>query len=164
HNLGVGELGQNYEFATEIPTVRTPSEVLTFQGYRRPRGKVATRNYIGIISTVNCSATASKWIAQAFDDRLLADYPNVDGVVALVHNGGCSFQFDGPEHRQLARVLGGFARHPNIGAYLVVGLGCEASQPSYLVDQYDLVQLDLPGKKEPLPLVMNIQDEGGVRK
>ncbi|MGD9853392.1 MAG: UxaA family hydrolase [Planctomycetaceae bacterium] len=164
HNLGVGELGTRYEFATEIPTVRQPAELLTFRGYRRPRGKVATRNYIGIISTVNCSATASKWIAQAFRDELLDDFPNVDGVVALVHGGGCAFGFDGPEHRQLARVLGGFARHPNIGAYLVVGLGCEASQPSYLVDQYDLVQLDIAGRKEPLPLVMNIQDEGGVRK
>ncbi len=164
HNLGVGDLGTDYEYATDIPPAPQASELLSFMGYRRPNGKVATRNYIGIISTVNCSATASKWIAQAFDDELLAQYPNVDGVVALVHNGGCSFQFDGSEHRQLARVLGGFAKHPNIGAYLVVGLGCEASQPSYLVDQYDLVQLDLPGRKEQLPLVMNIQDEGGVRK
>lgn len=163
HNLGVGDLQQQYQFATEVPP-DPPRLERTFQGYRRADGRAATRNYIGIVSTVNCSATASKWIAQAVSEQILADYPNVDGVVPLVHKGGCSWQFDGPEHRQLARVLGGFARHPNIGAYLVVGLGCEASQPSYLVDNYDLVQLDLPGREEKLPLVMNIQEEGGMRK
>ena len=164
HNLGVGDLGQNYEFATAVPEDPLRPEPRTFQGYRRPDGRAATRNYIGIISTVNCSATASKWIAQAFDESILADYPNVDGIVPLMHKGGCSWQFDGPEHRQLARVLGGFAKHSNIGAYLVVGLGCEASQPSYLVDNYGLVQLDIPSREQPPPLVMNIQDEGGTRK
>ena len=164
HNLGVGDLQQKYEFATDVPPDPPSPEPRSFQGYRRADGRAATRNYIGIVSTVNCSATASKWIAQAFDDELLAEFPNVDGVVPLVHNGGCSWEFDGPEHRQLARVLGGFARHANIGAYLIVGLGCEASQPSYLVDNYGLVQLDLPGRQEPPPLVMNIQDEGGIRK
>jgi len=84
--------------------------------------------------------------------------------VPLVHKGGCSWQFDGPEHQQLARVLGGFARHANIGAYLVVGLGCEASQPSYLVDNYGLVQIEIPGQQQQPPLVMNIQDEGGMQK
>ncbi len=163
HNLGVGELSTDYAYATDVPP-DPPRLDGTFQGYRRGDGRAATRNYIGIISTVNCSATASKWIARAFDETLLADFPNVDGIVPLVHSGGCSWQFDGPEHRQLARVLGGFARHANIGAYLVVGLGCEASQPSYLVDSYGLVQIDVPGKKEQPPLVMNIQDEGGVRK
>jgi altronate hydrolase len=163
HNLGVGDLSQDYQFATDVPPSPAPREG-TFQGYRRGDGRVATRNYIGIISTVNCSATASKWIARAVNEELLADYPHVDGVVPLVHQGGCSWQFDGPEHRQLARVLGGFARHPNIGAYLVVGLGCEASQPSYLVDNYGLVQIEVPGRAERLPVVMNIQDEGGMRK
>jgi altronate hydrolase len=163
HNLGVGDLSQDYQYATDVPPPAAPREG-TFQGYRRGDGRVATRNYIGIVSTVNCSATASKWIARAFNEELLADYPQVDGIVPLVHQGGCSWQFDGPEHRQLARVLGGFARHPNIGAYLVVGLGCEASQPSYLVDNYGLVQLEVPGRAEQLPVVMNIQDEGGMRK
>jgi altronate hydrolase len=163
HNLGVGDLSQDYQYATDVPPPPAPREG-TFQGYRRGDGRVATRNYIGIVSTVNCSATASKWIARAVNEQLLADYPQVDGVVPLVHQGGCSWQFDGPEHRQLARVLGGFARHPNIGAYLVVGLGCEASQPSYLVDNYGLVQLEVPGRAEQLPVVMNIQDEGGMRK
>jgi altronate hydrolase len=165
HNLGVGALDLTYEFATDIPPAPSaPSVPRYFQGYRRPNGKAATRNYIGLISTVNCSATASKWIAQAFDQTLLDSYPNVDGVVALVHKGGCAMEFDGSDHRQLARTLGGFARHPNIGAYLVVGLGCEASQPSYLVDEYGLVPLEIPGRLRPMPLVMNIQDEGGVAK
>ncbi len=164
HNLGIGSLDQQYELATAAPPRPVATELRTFQGYRRPDGRTATRNYIGLISTVNCSATTSKRIAEAFDERLLADYPHVDGVVALVHKGGCSFSYDGPDHRQLARTLGGFARHPNIGAYLVVGLGCEASQPAYLVDGQGLVQLDIPGRNEPLPLTMNIQDHGGVAK
>ncbi|MEZ6064213.1 MAG: UxaA family hydrolase [Planctomycetaceae bacterium] len=118
-----------------------------------------------MISTVNCSATSSKWIAERFDEELLADFPNIDGVVPLVHKGGCAFEYGGPDHQILARTLAGFARHPNIGAYLIVGLGCETSQASYLTDSYGLTQLQLPGQ-EPgkLPTIMNIQDEGGVRK
>ncbi len=77
-------------------------------------------------------------------------------------------QFGGEDHQQLARTLAGFAKHPNIGGYLVLGLGCETGQGSFLVDRHGLVQLEGPGgvsgSSDPVPLVMNIQDEGGVRK
>ena len=163
HNLGLGELAQHYEFSTAVPPEPTPITGRTFLGYRRPDQRVGTRNYIAIVSTVNCSATTSKYIARAFDQRILAEFPNVDGILPLVHKGGCAMEFDGPDHRLLTRTLAGFARHPNIAAYLIVGLGCETGQASYLAQSPDLV--DWPGSTpRPQPLVMNIQDEGGVAK
>jgi len=165
HNLDRGQLDLNCELATDIPPEPAPIVGRTFQGYRRKDGRAATRNYIGVISTVNCSATSSKYIAQHFDEALLADFPNIDGIVALVHKGGCAMEYGGSDHQILARTLAGFARHPNIGAYLIVGLGCETSQASFLTEKHGLIQLDLPGRDpESLPVLMNIQDEGGVRK
>ena len=165
HNLGMGELSQTYEMGVDLPPDPEPITGRTFQGIVRSDGRVATRNYVGIISTVNCSATASKYVADAINAELLADYPNIDGVVALTHKGGCAFEFAGDDHQQLARTMGGFARHPNIGAYLVIGLGCEASQPSYLVEEHGLVQLDIgQPKDDKLPVMMNIQEQGGVAK
>jgi len=161
HNVTAGELSLDYEFCTEVPPAPTPMGGRTFPGYRRPDGRAATRNYIGIISTVNCSATASKYAAQAFDRSLLEQFPNVDGVVPLVHKGGCAMQYGGEDHRQLTRTLAGFARHPNIAAYVVLGLGCETAQASFLMENGGLLQL---GETSPQPLVMNIQEQGGVAK
>lgn len=162
-NVDAGQLSLDYAFATEVPPAPTPLTGRTFQGYRRPDGRAATRNYIGIISTVNCSATTSKYVAQKFDEALLAQFEHVDGVVPLVHKGGCAMQYGGEDHQQLARTLAGFARHPNIAAYVVVGLGCETSQASFLLDYGGLVQLGgLPTPRN--PLVVNIQEQGGVAK
>ncbi|MEW4489018.1 altronate dehydratase family protein [Thalassoglobus sp. JC818] len=164
HNVGLGHLGHSYEYCTSLVTLPPPKEQRTFQGFRRPDGRAATRNYVGIISTVNCSATSARYIADAFDEQLLEQYPNVDGVVALSHKGGCAFEYGGSDHRLLARTLAGFAEHPNIGAYLIVGLGCETAQASFLTDEHNLVELNLPGNESRKPLVMNIQDQGGVAK
>ena len=168
HNVEPGDLELDYAFSADVPPPPDPITGRTFQGYRRADGRVGTRNYLGIISTVNCSATASKYVARAFDEGLLEDFPNIDGIVPLVHQGGCAMQYAGDDHQQLARTLAGFARHPNIGGYLLLGLGCETGQGSFLVDQHGLVRLEVPGGasegSEPVPLVMNIQDEGGVRK
>ncbi|MBI1345460.1 altronate dehydratase [bacterium] len=163
HNVTAGELSLDYEFCTEVPPAPTPITGRTFDGYRRPDGRAATRNYIGIISTVNCSATTSKYVAQRFDASLLEQFPEVDGVVPLVHKGGCAMQYGGADHQQLARTLAGFARHPNIAAYVVIGLGCETAQASFLMEHGGLVQL---GGTTPAaaPLVINIQDAGGVAK
>jgi len=165
HNLEAGSLSLDYAFASEVPPPPEPIAGRMFQGYRRSDGRAATRNYIGIVSTVNCSATASKLVAEQFDRTILADYPNIDGVVPLIHKGGCAMQYGGEDHQQLNRVLAGFAKHANIGAYVVIGLGCETGQPAFLVDNCGLTQLEIPGRESnPLPLVMNIQDVGGVRK
>jgi len=163
HNVNVGDLQLDYAFCTETPADPTPITGRTFLGYRRPDGRAATRNYIGIISTVNCSATTSKYVAQHFDHSMLADFPNIDGVIPLVHKGGCSFEYGGPDHVQLTRTLAGFARHPNIAAYVVIGLGCETAQASFLMEQGGLVQLN-GAASSTKPPVMNIQDVGGVAK
>ena len=170
HNVEAGALSLDYAFASDVPPDPAPLTGRTFLGYRRANGRAATRNYIGIVSTVNCSAATSRFVAQQFDRRILDDYPNIDGVVPLLHKTGCAMQYGGEDHHQLARVLSGFARHPNIAAYLVIGLGCETCQASFLVDNYGLTQLQTPGE-EPSNrawgrsrLVMNIQEVGGVRK
>ena len=112
-------------------------------GYDRGDGRYGTRNYIAIISTVNCSASTSKYISERFQPTdLLRQYPNVDGVVAITHKAGCAMQYDGPDHRQLDRTLAGFARHPNVAAYILVGLGCETGQAIHLIENQGLVQLD----------------------
>src|SRR5262249_11690168 len=88
-----------------------------------------------------------------------------DGVLPLIHKGGCAMQYGGEDHSQLARTLAGFARHANIAAYIVLGLGCETGQASFLVNEHQLTQLQIPGyEAKPLPLIMNIQEEGGVGK
>ncbi|HLQ45035.1 MAG TPA: altronate dehydratase family protein [Planctomycetaceae bacterium] len=165
HNMEPGELTLDYAISSEVPADPLPIHGRTFQGYRRADGRAATRNYIGIVSTVNCSAATSKMIAERFNKELLRDFPNIDGVVPLVHKGGCAFDYDGSEHRLLARTLAGFCRHPNIGAYLIVGLGCETSQGAYLQDKVGLVQLRVPGEPESArPLVINMQEQGGIAK
>ena len=103
HNVTAGELSLDYAFCSEIPPEPTPITGRTFQGYRRQNGKFGTRNYIGIVSTVNCSATTSKYAADKFNAELLADFPNVDGVVPLIHKGGCAIQYGGEDHQQLTR-------------------------------------------------------------
>ncbi|MDP1796035.1 MAG: altronate dehydratase family protein [Planctomycetaceae bacterium] len=165
HNVEAGMLSLDYAFCSEIPAPPTPITGRTFQGYRRHDGRAATRNYIGIVSTVNCSAHTSKLVAQKFNAELLEAFPNVDGVVPLTHKGGCAMQYGGKDHQQLTRTLAGFAKHPNIGAYIVIGLGCETAQASFLMDNGGLVQLN--EKKDVFgngPLVMNIQEQGGVAK
>ncbi len=165
HNVVIGELVLDYACASDIPPAPEPITGRTFMGYRRRDGRAATRNYIGIVSTVNCSAATSKLAAAQFDKALLEKYENIDGVVPLVHKAGCAMQYGGEDHQQLNRVLSGFAKHPNIGAYVIVGLGCETGQGSFLAENTGLVQLQVPGQEaEQLPLVINIQDVGGVRK
>jgi altronate hydrolase len=165
HNVEVGPLSLDYAYASEIPPEPRPITGRTFPGYRRHDGRAGTRNYIAVISTVNCSAYTSRLIAQKFDRSLLEKYPNIDGIVPLVHKHGCAMQYGGEDHQQLNRTLAGFARHPNIGAYLIVGLGCETGQASFLADSEHLVQIDVPGhEKAPLPLVLNMQDVGGIQK
>ncbi len=164
HNVGLGELHHEYEFCTAIPESKPLIEGRTFMGYRRADGRAATRNYIAIISTVNCSATSSKYIAQAFDRSILKNYPNVDGVVALAHKGGCAFEYGGSDHRQLSRTLAGFGKHANIAAYIILGLGCETAQASFLAEEHQLVHISGTEPTSTRPLIMNIQDEGGVAK
>ena len=129
----------------------------TFLGYRRPDGQVATRNYVALISTVNCSAHATLRIAGHFTPEILSAFPNVDGVIALTFRTGCTMRVGGETYGNLQRTLAGMANHPNVGACVLVGLGCETNQASAILRNYDL-------NRDPLglPAVLNIQDLGGV--
>lgn len=166
HNLAVGELDHDYAFASQTPADPAPIADRTFQGYRRADGRAGTRNYLAVISSVNCSASVSRYIAQRFTpERLARDFPNVDGVLAVTHKGGCGMQYDGEDHHQLNRVLGGFARHPNVAGYLLVGLGCETGQLGHLIGDQRLVQIRPVGQDAAQrPLVLSMQDLGGTSK
>ena len=133
-------------------------------------GKSGTRNYLAVISSVNCSASVAKAMCHRFDQTLLRDYPNIDGVVPFVHGTGCGMEYKGPAHQMLNRVLGGIAKHPNIGGYLLVGLGCEQGSIGYLMEDQRLVQIGGPnggingGAGNGRPVVLSMQDEGGTQK
>ena len=112
------------------------AERATFQGFVRADGRVGTRNYVGVLTSVNCSATVARAIADAFRGDTLADYPNVDGVVALVHGTGCGMAGSGLGFELLQNTLDGYKRHPNFGGALMVGLGCEVNQIAGMVDRH----------------------------
>lgn len=162
HNLVAGRLSKQYERATHTPPPPAPLEGRTFQGYRRADGRAGTRNYVAVISTVNCSASVSKYVARRFDQAALRDYPNIDGILPITHTGGCGMQFAGLQHQILNRVLGGMARHPNIAAYLLIGLGCEQGAMGYLLDEQRLVQINGFGSAPQRPIVLSMQDCGGT--
>lgn len=160
HNLTFEAFERDYAFGQDLPQA-LQSKRATFMGYQRADGRVATRNYIGILSTVNCSATVARAVADHFDRRLhpeaLADFPNIDGVIALTHGTGCGMDSNGLGMQILERTLAGYARHPNLAAVLVIGLGCEANQIKSWLEHSHL--------KEGHGLsVFNIQDSGGTRQ
>ncbi|WP_298431353.1 UxaA family hydrolase [uncultured Jannaschia sp.] len=145
-----------YEFGTDLRPV-PPATGDTFMGYRRDGGAVGTRNYVAVVTSVNCSATAARRIADAFGPEELAAYPNVDGVVAFVHGTGCGMAGDGDGFEALQRVMWGYAKHPNHAAVLMVGLGCEMNQIDWLLEAYGL-------KQGPTFQTMNIQNVAGLRR
>ena len=164
HNLAAGEFERDYRYAGEVPAAPEPITGRTFRGYRRPDGKVGTRNYVAIISTVNCSASVGRYVADRITPEMLADFPNVDGVIAITHKTGCGMAWESADHRQLNRVLAGIARHPNVGGYILIGLGCETGSVRHLIESQGLVQIG--GTSQPLTesRVLNIQDVGGTEK
>ncbi len=165
HNLEFASFARDYAAASGARPTEFVAEPATFDGIVRPGGRIATRNYIGILTSVNCSATVARAIADHFrrdtNPRALERFPNVDGVVALTHGAGCATDSAGEPLQVLRRTLGGYARHPNFAAVMVVGLGCETNQISGLVEQEKL-GADHPGKAA--LHAFNIQETGGTRK
>ena len=159
HNTEFRNTQAQYEFSTDLrPAPVVPVEKRdTFMGFRRPNGTVGTRNYVAILTSVNCSATAARMIANAFTPQEMAQYPNVDGVVAFVHGTGCGMAGQGEGFDALQRVMWGYARHPNHAAVLMVGLGCEMNQIDWLLEAYGL-------ERGPRFQTMNIQDVAGLRR
>jgi arabinonate dehydratase len=156
HNLAMGEFERDYAFCLDKRETAYVQPSATFLGIVRGDGRVATRNYIGILTSVNCSATVARMVAEHFRNRLEA-FPNVDGVVALTHKTGCGMASEGEGMEVLRRTLAGYARHPNFFAVQVIGLGCEANQINNLLSTQQL-------KRDEKLHAYTIQEKGGTSK
>lgn len=160
HNVGLRDFDRDYRFAEDAgrrlpPAIEAPA---TFEGFRRADGKVGTRNYVGILSSVNCSATAARFMAEEIArSGMLADFPNIDGVVPLVHGTGCAMDTEGEGFEVLKRTQWGYAANPNMAAVIMVGLGCEAFQIDRWKQAYGIVESERFRS-------LTIQQTGGTRK
>ena len=163
HNCEMRDFERDYAFGEQAKPTAYIQPQATFQGIMRPDGRAATRNYIGILTSVNCSAGVGRYIADAFrknpfsGEGLLSEYPNVDGVVALTHKTGCGMAAEGDAMDVLRRTIAGYARHVNFAAVVIVGLGCEANQIGNLLAAQRLRE---SGKLQTLV----IQESGGARR
>jgi altronate hydrolase len=160
HNMGMGDFTKDYAYGQDAKPTEYAAVPATFEGIRRPDGRVATRNYIGILTSVNCSAHVAGLVADAFKRHPLigidplADYKNVDGVIALTHKTGCGMA-EGEPLQLLRRTLAGYARHPNFSHIVVLGLGCEVNQIGAMLKEHQLTDRIRN---------MDIQAMGGTRK
>lgn len=161
HNLGMGEFARDYAFSHDVKPESNANEYPSFMGIVRSDGRIATRNYIGILTSVNCSATVARAIADHFrrdiNPAALEAYPNVDGVVALTHSAGCAVDPAGDGLSLLRRTLAGYATHVNFAAVLVIGLGCETNQIDSLLTSQGLARSNTLR-------TFSIQDSGGTSK
>ena len=157
HNTEMRPFERDYAFGVdkkEDDPVATPA---TFAGYLRADGRVGTRNYLAVLSSVNCSATVARYIADSFrDEDVKAEFPNVDGVVSLTHSTGCGQSIKGEGLTLLRSVMAGYATHPNVSGAVLVELGCETNQIADLLDAHGLARG--PGLQ-----TMTIQDSGGTK-
>ena len=156
HNVAMGDFERDYAFCSDFKPTEYVKDQATFLGIKRPNGGVATRNYIGILTSVNCSATVARMIADHFRNNL-QECPNVDGVVALTHKTGCGMAGEGEGMALLRRTMTGYAQHPNFFAVLSIGLGCEANQINFWLDA---AKLKLSDKLQ----AFTIQEKGGTSK
>ena len=160
HNVEMHDFARDYRFAEAAPKVDIlPEEKrATFEGFRRKDGKVGTRNYIGILTSVNCSASVARFMAQAVErSGILGDHPTIDGVIALVHGGGCALDVKGEGYDILKRTQWGYATNPNVAGVVMVGLGCEGFQIGRWKDAYGIVESDTFRS-------FTIQGTGGTKK
>ncbi len=160
HNCAFAAFERDYAFARDARNeeILPIASQATFQGFRRQNGKVGTRNYIGIITSVNCSATVARFIADAVNrSDMLRDHADIDGVIPLVHSTGCGIDSEGETFEVLKRTTWGYATNPNMAGVVVVGLGCEGFQIQRMKDAYGLVESDTFR-------TMTIQDTGGTKK
>jgi arabinonate dehydratase len=161
HNVTMRE---DFERSFDCGVDATPEDTLpaaqraTFEGFRRTDGRAGTRNYLGILTSVNCSASAARFIAEEIvRSGMLADYPNIDGVIPLVHGGGCALDINGEGYEILKRTQWGYATNPNMGGVIMVGLGCEGFQIDRWKKAYGIAESDRFRS-------LTIQEAGGTRK
>jgi altronate hydrolase len=160
HNVELREFARDYQFAegARQEPLLPVDQCATFEGYRRANGRVGTRNYLAILTSVNCSASVARFITKEIErSGLLEQFPNVDGVIALVHGTGCGIAGKGEGFETLKRTQWGYASNPNIAGVLLVGLGCEVFQIGRMKQEYGIVESDTFRS-------MTIQDTGGTRK
>lgn len=156
HNLAMKDFDREYVIGADVkPAV--PIEEATFQGIVRPDGSVATRNYIGVLSSVNCSATVAHRVAEIFRGDALKEFPNIDGVVPVTYGGGCGFEVEGEGYTKIMDSFAGYLRHPNFAGILLIGLGCEDCTVDAVVERAE-------GRIGPLLQAITIQDTGGTPK
>ena len=178
HNLGFVEGERDHQLSGAHAELVVPAGPRpTFRGYRRADGRVGTRNYVAILTSVNCSATTARMIADHFTPAVLAEFPGVDGVIALTHQSGCGLVPESEGGAVLLRTLRGYAAHPNVGGLLVLGLGCEMILTDQLSTRSGATMLGMPTIGAPLPNAglladipadtvvesMTIQETGGIR-
>ena len=155
HNVTLKAFERDYAFGADLqPADGGTPATATFEGIVRSGGRVATRNYIGVLSNANCSATAARQIADAFRGDALEAFPNVDGVVALTHGTGCGMSVGGEGHQLLEKTLAGYARHPNFAGVVMVGLGCEDCQIEPIFENCGLA-------RDTMLRTLTIQEAGG---
>jgi altronate hydrolase len=155
HNLASTAQRRGAELRPPVPRQESDR---TFMGFRRADGRVGVRNYVGVLTSVNCSATVARLIAQEAErSRLVDEFPNVDGVVAITHNSGCGMADSGEGFDILRRTLWGTAANPNFGATMLVGLGCEVIQTERFA-----LDFGLAGRASFREFT--IQDAGGTRR
>jgi arabinonate dehydratase len=164
HNCGIGEahgaFERDYAFSQGVvPVDYVPKgQQATFEGFKRANGKAGTRNYVGILTSVNCSTTVAGFIAREIErSGILDDYPNIDGIVALKQANGCVIDYRGVIFDTLKRTTWGYATNPNMGGVIMVGLGCEGFQIPRFKEAYHVEESDIFR-------TMTIQETGGTRK
>ena len=160
HNCAFGEFDRDYAYAQDAKKepLLPAAERATFQGFKRANGKAGTRNYIGILTSVNCSASVARFMAQEIErSGLLKDYANVDGVIPLVHGTGCAIDLEGEGYEVLKRTQWGYAANPNMGGVIMVGLGCEGFQINRFMQAYGM-------KESETFRTFTIQETGGTKK
>jgi altronate hydrolase len=160
HNVEMHAFARDYHFSEDAhhEAILPIEQQATFQGFRRANGKVGTRNYLAILTSVNCSASVARFIAREVErSGLLEDYPHIDGVIPLVHGTGCGMDMKGEGADILKRTQWGYASNPNMAGVLMVGLGCEVFQIGKWKDLYGIEESDTFRS-------LTIQDVGGTRK
>ncbi|HAD35446.1 MAG TPA: galactonate dehydratase, partial [Gammaproteobacteria bacterium] len=155
HNLRMDNFDRDYRFSESVRSLDfvAPEQAATFEGIVRSDGRVGTRNYIGVLTSVNCSASVARHVTKRFQEDVMAEFPNVDGVVALTHDHGCG-GCAGIGLNYIQRTLSGYSRHPNFYAVVIIGLGCEANQIGAMMEAEKLNPSDKLH-------AFTIQDSGG---
>jgi len=157
-NLGMSDHGNDYAIGEGIQPVAPPRETRTFMGFRRADGRSGTRNYLGVLTSVNCSGSVAQFIAQEAEKTdWFKAMKNVDGIVPIAHSSGCGMAGDNEGYATLFRTLQGYARNPNFAGILLVGLGCEVMQIPALIGK---ARLRSDGQFHH----MTIQETGGTRR